>query len=158
MVTAYELFRAGRRSVAGTRRASHQEKARMLELLREGLLHLEALPAVNTDGYFQGWRALFERADLTKQVRLDMAQDGARLTRSRRSPTCACSGGALIPELKWRELVFVGALRPDASDFVRDPPPLPPFRLPDLFPGRPLRGHLPGGAFPSARRTGRASG
>jgi hypothetical protein len=43
--------------------------------------------------------------------------------------------GFSIPELKWRELVFVGALRPDGSHFVRDPSrPHPPFRIPDLFP------------------------
>jgi tRNA/rRNA methyltransferase len=71
MVAAYEVFRAGRRPVAGSRRASHAEKAGMLELLREGLLAIEALPRANTDGYFLEWRALFERADLTpKEVRL----------------------------------------------------------------------------------------
>jgi len=44
-------------------------------------------------------------------------------------------GGISIPELKWRELVFVGALRPEGQVFVRDPSrPLPPFRLPGLFP------------------------
>jgi hypothetical protein len=43
--------------------------------------------------------------------------------------------GFSIPELKWRELLFVGALRPDGSAFVRDPArPLPPFRAKDLFP------------------------
>ncbi len=43
--------------------------------------------------------------------------------------------GFSIPELKWRELLFVGALRPDGGAFVRDPSrPLPPFRTPDLFP------------------------
>jgi tRNA/rRNA methyltransferase len=81
MVAAYEVFRASRRPVAGTRRASHEEKARMLGLLREGLLRLEALPPANTDGYFQEWRALFERADLTpKEVRLleHMARKMAR--------------------------------------------------------------------------------
>jgi hypothetical protein len=40
-----------------------------------------------------------------------------------------------IPELKWRELLFVGALRPDGDAFVRDPcRPLPPFKHPGLFP------------------------
>ncbi len=44
-------------------------------------------------------------------------------------------GSFSLPELKWRELVFIGALRPDAGGFVRDPQrPLPPFRIPDLFP------------------------
>jgi hypothetical protein len=43
--------------------------------------------------------------------------------------------GFSLPELKWREIVFVGALRPDGEAFVRDPSrPLPPFRIPDLFP------------------------
>ncbi len=44
-------------------------------------------------------------------------------------------GGFSIPELKWRELLFVGALRPDGDGFVRDPArPLPPFRRDGLFP------------------------
>lgn len=44
-------------------------------------------------------------------------------------------GSFSIPELKWRELVFIGALRPEGGGFVRDPGrPLPPFRIPDLFP------------------------
>jgi hypothetical protein len=43
--------------------------------------------------------------------------------------------GFSLPELKWRELVFVGALRKDGEAYVRDPTrPLPPFRIPDLFP------------------------
>ena len=44
-------------------------------------------------------------------------------------------GGFSIPELKWRELLFVGAMRRDGETFVRDPArPLPPFARPDLFP------------------------
>ena len=43
--------------------------------------------------------------------------------------------GFSIPELKWRELLFVGALRAEGEGFVRDPSrPLPPFRLSGLFP------------------------
>jgi len=43
--------------------------------------------------------------------------------------------GFSLPELKWRELVFVGALRPEGDVFVREPSrPLPPFRRPGLFP------------------------
>ena len=43
--------------------------------------------------------------------------------------------GFSIPELKWRELLFVGALRPDGDCFRRDPArPLPAFRPPGLFP------------------------
>jgi hypothetical protein len=44
-------------------------------------------------------------------------------------------GGFSIPELKWRELLFIGALRPEGDAFVRDPArPLPPFRHEGLFP------------------------
>jgi hypothetical protein len=43
--------------------------------------------------------------------------------------------GFSIPELKWRELVFVGALRAEGDRWVRDPSrPLPPFRVDGLFP------------------------
>jgi len=50
-------------------------------------------------------------------------------------------GGFSLPELKWRELLFIGALRPEGATFVRDPSrALPSFRLPGLFPeGVPLR-------------------
>jgi hypothetical protein len=43
--------------------------------------------------------------------------------------------GFSIPELKWRELVFIGAVREDGGLFVRDPSrPMPPFRRSGLFP------------------------
>jgi hypothetical protein len=43
--------------------------------------------------------------------------------------------GFSLPELKWRELLFVGALRPEGDAYVRDPGrPLPIFQQPDLFP------------------------
>ena len=43
--------------------------------------------------------------------------------------------GFSIPELKWRELLFIGAMRPEGDGFVRDPArPLPPFRREGLFP------------------------
>lgn len=71
MVAAYEVFRARAVPSEVPRRATHEEKAAMLALLREGLLALEALPRENTDGYFLEWRNLFQRADLTpKEVRL----------------------------------------------------------------------------------------
>jgi tRNA/rRNA methyltransferase len=71
MVAAYEVFRARSRAAPGPRRASHEEKDAMMERLREGLLAVGALPAVNTDGFFREWRAMFTRADLTpKEVRL----------------------------------------------------------------------------------------
>ena len=57
-------------------------------------------------------------------------------------------GGFSVPELKWRELLFIGALRPEGAEFVRDPGrPLPPFRIPDLFPE--------GSRFSVSRRHGR---
>jgi hypothetical protein len=44
-------------------------------------------------------------------------------------------GGFSIPELKWRELLFIGALRPDGDAYIRDPQrPFPEFRAPGLFP------------------------
>ena len=40
-----------------------------------------------------------------------------------------------IPDLKWREMLFTGAFRPDGDAFVRDPSrPLPPFEKDGLFP------------------------
>jgi tRNA/rRNA methyltransferase len=70
-IAAYEVFRAGRRSITGARRASVAEKEHMLGLLREGLRALGALPGANEAGYFAEWRSLFERADLTpKEVGL----------------------------------------------------------------------------------------
>ena len=43
--------------------------------------------------------------------------------------------GFSLPELKWRELVFIGALRPDGDAYVRDPRrPMPPFAVAGLFP------------------------
>jgi hypothetical protein len=47
----------------------------------------------------------------------------------------AMEDGFSLPELKWRELLFIGALRPEGELFVREPAvPLPPFRRPGLFP------------------------
>jgi tRNA/rRNA methyltransferase len=87
MVAAYEVFRAGRRTAPGSRRATSAEKERLLGLLREGLVATAALPAVNTDGYFQEWKAIFARADLTpKEVRL-LEHMARKMTQAgRRSP------------------------------------------------------------------------
>jgi len=42
--------------------------------------------------------------------------------------------GFSIPALKWRELVFIGAVREQDGVFVRDPArPMPPFRRDGLF-------------------------
>ena len=71
MVAGYEVFRARRPPPPAPRLSTHAEKDAMLALLREGLRAIEALPAVNAEGAFEQWRALFLRADLTpKEVRL----------------------------------------------------------------------------------------
>jgi hypothetical protein len=47
----------------------------------------------------------------------------------------AVAGGFSIPELKWRELLFIRAVVPDGDHFVRDASrPLPPFQQQGLFP------------------------
>ena len=71
-IAAYEVFRASR---PGGRRAApwatHDQKERLLEKLREGLLAIGALPRVNAEGYFADWRGLVQRADLTaKELKL----------------------------------------------------------------------------------------
>ena len=71
-IAAYEVFRASRRGAPQeVPRATHDQKESLLRLLREGLLAIEALPRVSTDGYFADWRALVQRADLTpKELKL----------------------------------------------------------------------------------------
>ena len=60
----------------------------------------------------------------------------------------AADDGFSIPELKWRELVLVGALRAEGECFVRDPArPLPAFKDSGLFP--------PGVRFRARREQGR---
>ena len=71
MVAAYEVFRARRPPPPAPRLSTHAEKEAMLALLRDGLRAVEALPAAHSDGHFEPWRALFQRADLTpKELRL----------------------------------------------------------------------------------------
>jgi hypothetical protein len=44
--------------------------------------------------------------------------------------------GFTLPELKWRELLFIGVLRAEGAVYVRDDTrPVPPFERPNLFPG-----------------------
>lgn len=71
-IAAYEVFRAAApRAAPRPRLATHAEKERMLALLREGLLAARALPEANTDGFFEDWHALFQRAEMTpKEVGL----------------------------------------------------------------------------------------
>ena len=71
-IAAYEVLRASRRGHGDARaRATHDQKERLLEVLRAGLLAIEALPRTNTEGYFADWRALVQRSDLTaKELKL----------------------------------------------------------------------------------------
>jgi tRNA/rRNA methyltransferase len=71
-IAAYEAARALRRPAGGPeRRATHDEKERLLAELRDGLLAIGALSGANTDGYFAHWRALVQRTDLTpKELRM----------------------------------------------------------------------------------------
>lgn len=71
-IATYEVLRASRRADGDARvRATHDQKERLLELLRAGLLAIEALPRTNTEGYFADWRALVQRTDLTaKELKL----------------------------------------------------------------------------------------
>ncbi len=65
-IAVYEVRRAHPHPPAdGPRRATHDEKERLLALLREGLLALGALPADNAEGYFRDWRAMVQRADVS---------------------------------------------------------------------------------------------
>lgn len=85
-IAAYEVHRASRRGAGAPKaRATHDQKEHLLARLREGLLAIEALPPVDTDGYFADWRALVQRTDLTaKELKLlehvarKMAQAGRR--------------------------------------------------------------------------------
>jgi tRNA/rRNA methyltransferase len=71
-IAAYETLRASsRREGPASASATHGDKERALDLLREGFLAVGALPATHTDRYFREWRALLHRIDLTpKEVRL----------------------------------------------------------------------------------------
>ncbi len=85
-ITAYEVLRARRpRGDEPPRRATHEEKERLLGLLQDGLRAIQALPAANTEGYFEDWRALVQRCSLgVRELRLlehaarKMAQAGRR--------------------------------------------------------------------------------
>ncbi len=71
-IAAYEVLRGTRRAAGSPgARATHDEKERVLGLLRQGLLSIGALPEANTDGYFSDWRSLLQRSDLTpKELKL----------------------------------------------------------------------------------------
>ncbi len=85
MVAAYEVHRARWRPAPGPARATHGEKAEMLALLREGLLHLGVLPRARPEPFFAEWTALVQRVDLSpREVRV--LRHLARRLRSARPP------------------------------------------------------------------------
>jgi len=71
-IAAYEVLRARRpRGDEAPRRATHQEKERLLGLLQDGLRAIQALPAGNAEACFQDWRALVQRCELgVRELRL----------------------------------------------------------------------------------------
>ena len=65
-IAAYEMHRAVRRhSGSLPRRATHDEKQRLLGLLRDGLRAIDALPPRSETSSLAAWRALVQRTDLT---------------------------------------------------------------------------------------------
>jgi TrmH family RNA methyltransferase len=187
-IVAYEVYRAGRRPLAGPRRATHAEKEALVAWLREGLAAIGALPPDSATADRE-WHALVQRTDLTpRDVRL-LRHVAVRMlavtgrSRPRLLPPASSGAGEAsdgpwtpvpgrrvawtdepdadkpfedveraadgftLPALKWRELLFLGALKETDGAFARDASrPLPRFRDADLFP--------PGARF-EARREGR---
>jgi TrmH family RNA methyltransferase len=85
-IAAYEVHRARRRAPAEAgRRATHDEKEALLATLRQGLLAIGALPSANTEGYFEDWRILVHRVDLTPTERKLLEHLARKMTR--RAPT-----------------------------------------------------------------------
>jgi len=160
-IAAYEVFRAGRPAECSTPRVAHGEKEKLMALWREGLRAIGAVSGPGAESYFREWGGLLHRIDLTpKEVRFlqhaarKMAQHGPVATeeptssgprRQRRAPTPPApppfadvkptEDGFSIPQLKWRELLFTGAVKREGALFVRDAErPFPRFERPDLFP------------------------
>jgi TrmH family RNA methyltransferase len=69
MIAGYEVMRARRRTPAATgpHPAGWDEKARLLELLREGLRGVGALPPHDPEAHWEEWTALVQRLDLTRR-------------------------------------------------------------------------------------------
>lgn len=86
-IACHEVFRAAappRRAPEPPRRATHDEKQRLLALLREGLAAIEALPRVNGDGFFEDWRALVQRAELSPKELALLEHAARKLAQGRR--------------------------------------------------------------------------
>lgn len=77
-IAAYEVHRALRPRPPDTaRRATHDEKQRLIGLLRAGLEGIRALPPNNAELSFDDWRELVQRSDLTRRE-LMLLQHAAR--------------------------------------------------------------------------------
>jgi tRNA (cytidine32/uridine32-2'-O)-methyltransferase len=164
MVAAYEVFRATSDAAPRTHDtlATHEEKERALATLFDGLRAMHALSDAERGVYARLWRNLLQRADLSPREARLIAHMGRKLARlgkphaprkpaseplpARAAVTVAAEEPPYIdveitpegfssPLLKWRELLFTGALKRDGEAYVRDPSrPLPPFARADLFP------------------------
>ena len=143
---------------------THAQKEQTLAVFFEGLRAMHALDDRERGVYARLWRNLIERIDLSPREARLIAHMGRKLARvgqprrARASSTttrradattvgAAVQGAAAyidiqigphgfsIPLIKWRELLFTGAIRRDGDTYVRDPSrPLPPFERADLFP------------------------
>jgi TrmH family RNA methyltransferase len=92
MVVAYEVYRAGRLPPAQPRRATAAEKEALLDLWRDGLQAIEALPPRNAESAWRAWRTLILRADLTpREVRL-LEHAARKMTAAARSASIAARG------------------------------------------------------------------
>jgi tRNA/rRNA methyltransferase len=86
MVGAYEVFRARRTPPAetGPQRATWDEKAGLLALLRAGLPEVGALPPDRPETVFEEWTRLIQRLDLTREEVHLLAHMARRLAVKRR--------------------------------------------------------------------------
>jgi TrmH family RNA methyltransferase len=78
MVVAYEVFRARPGATRGEGpRATHEEKARLLDLLTKGLRAIHALGERSSGRYLREWEAIIHRTDLS-QRELRLVEHAAR--------------------------------------------------------------------------------
>jgi hypothetical protein len=144
--------------------ATHAQKEQALAVFFEGLRAMHALDDGERGVYARLWRNLVERADLSPREARLIAHMGRKIARvgrphnargsdaarTRRLGAATASAteqgvaayvdvqitaqGFSIPLIKWRELLFTGAMRRDGDAYVRDPSrPLPSFERADLF-------------------------
>ena len=144
---------------------THAQKEQTLAVFFAGLRAMHALDDAERGVYARLWRNLIERIDLSPREARLIAHMGRKLARVGKPRIAARAGstttrradattvgaavqgaaayidvqigphGFSIPLIKWRELLFTGAVRREGDVYVRDPSrPLPPFERADLFP------------------------